>query len=68
MSCIHVSYELYLYLLHKEIDKLVAQGHDLYTAYRMARQNIHYSYSPPTPCAAPSRFPEPPRLVLVDNE
>jgi hypothetical protein len=31
-------YDLHLYLLFKDIDQLRAEGHDLYTAYHLAKQ------------------------------
>jgi len=51
-------YEIYLYLLFKETSRLEAQGHDLHTAYQMAKQRYaNYHYGPPTPCTARGDMP-----------
>ena len=58
-------YEIYLYLLFKETSRLEAQGHDLHTAYQMAKQRYrNYHYGPPTPCTAGGDIPRA-RPVLV---
>jgi hypothetical protein len=58
-------YEYYLYRLFKETSRLEAQGHDLHTAFQMARQRYgNYHYGPPTPCRARGDIPRA-RPVLV---
>jgi hypothetical protein len=42
MSCIEISYELYLYLLFKETSRLEDQGYDLRTAFQHAAQEYKH--------------------------
>ena len=58
-------YEYWLYLVFKETSRLEDQGHDLDTAFQMARQRYgNYHYGPPTPCRARGDIPRA-RPVLV---